>query len=76
MTTRVGSDNSYRAVACLVAAGLAMSGVLFASPALPALVTCDGLPATIVGTEGNDTITGTDAPDVIASLGGPASSTV
>lgn len=32
--------------------------------------TCDGLPATIIGTNGNDTITGTSGPDVIVGLGG------
>jgi hypothetical protein len=32
--------------------------------------TCNGLPATIVGTPGNDVINGTDGPDVIAGLGG------
>ncbi|MGE5199524.1 MAG: hypothetical protein ACM3H9_07770 [Rhodospirillaceae bacterium] len=31
---------------------------------------CDGTPATIVGTNGNDTLNGTPGPDVIASLGG------
>ena len=32
--------------------------------------TCNGLPATIVGTEGRDILTGTDGPDVIVGLGG------
>src|SRR6266567_2717501 len=32
--------------------------------------TCDGRPATIVGTEGNDTIKGTPGRDVIVGLGG------
>lgn len=31
---------------------------------------CQGLQATIVGTNGNDTITGTEGPDVIVGLGG------
>jgi Ca2+-binding RTX toxin-like protein len=35
-----------------------------------AAATCDGKPATIVGTEGPDTLSGTDGPDVIAGLGG------
>lgn len=36
----------------------------------PAPVTCDGLVATVVGTEAGETITGTDGDDVIAALGG------
>lgn len=32
--------------------------------------TCFGVPATIVGTDGNDDLVGTDGPDVIASFGG------
>jgi hypothetical protein len=32
--------------------------------------TCNGLPATIVGTTGDDVINGTNGPDVIAGLGG------
>ena len=41
-------------------------------PAMPASaqVYCDGLPATIIGTPGNDVIFGTSGPDVIAGLGG------
>ncbi|HEX3323518.1 MAG TPA: hypothetical protein VHR65_00050 [Solirubrobacterales bacterium] len=35
-----------------------------------AVATCRGVPATIVGTAGNDAITGTGGPDVIATLGG------
>ena len=35
-----------------------------------AATTCDGLPATIVGTQGNDTLTGTAGDDVIAGLDG------
>ncbi|HVL06836.1 MAG TPA: calcium-binding protein [Acidimicrobiales bacterium] len=31
---------------------------------------CNGLAATIVGTEGDDTLVGTDGPDVIVGLGG------
>lgn len=34
------------------------------------VATCRGVPATIVGTAGDDTITGTGGRDVIASLGG------
>jgi hypothetical protein len=36
----------------------------------PDVPMCQGLPATIVGTNGNDTITGTEGPDVIVGLGG------
>lgn len=36
----------------------------------PDVPVCQGLPATIVGTEGNDTIFGTNGADVIVSLGG------
>ena len=35
-----------------------------------ASVTCNGLPATIVGTEASEAITGTSGPDVIHGLGG------
>src|SRR5207253_2185852 len=43
-------------------------------PTVPATgvsgITCQGHPATIVGTPGDDIIVGTSAPDVIAGLGG------
>ena len=32
--------------------------------------TCFGVPATIIGTDGDDDLVGTDGADVIASLGG------
>jgi Ca2+-binding RTX toxin-like protein len=38
------------------------------APVYPAL--CRGVPATIVGTGGNDTLVGTDARDVVASFSG------
>ena len=36
----------------------------------PVLFFCNGLPATIVGTDGADTLEGTDGPDVIVGLAG------
>lgn len=39
----------------------------FASGSLP---TCDGLPATCIGTEGSDLLIGSEEPDVILGLGG------
>jgi hypothetical protein len=38
--------------------------------AAPSAVSCQGVPATIVGTDGSDVIRGTDGPDVIAAGGG------
>lgn len=40
------------------------------SPSVAEVATCRGLPATIVGTSGDDIIVGTDGPDVIVGLGG------
>jgi Ca2+-binding RTX toxin-like protein len=40
------------------------------TPPSPSGVTCNGLPATIVGTEVDNRINGTQGPDVIAGLGG------
>ena len=37
---------------------------------------CDGLDATMVGTNGNDTLSGTPAKDVIVGLGGKTRSPV
>ena len=54
--------------ALLVIAGVVMlipSTVAVAAPPL-----CDGKPATIVGTEGDDDLRGTDGDDVIVGLGG------
>ena len=39
-------------------------------PAASQAFTCNGLAATIVGTEGRDYIEGTSGPDVIVALGG------
>jgi Ca2+-binding RTX toxin-like protein len=39
-------------------------------PPPPSGFTCNGLPATIVGTDGGETISGTAGPDVIHGLGG------
>ncbi|MEA2506197.1 MAG: hypothetical protein QOH48_815 [Actinomycetota bacterium] len=55
----------------IVAITLAMSLLGIFTPAGQASTpTCGGLPATIVGTSGNDTLTGTDGPDVIVGLQG------
>ncbi len=40
------------------------------APAGPAVPTCNGLPATIVGTESRDVLFGTNGDDVIVALGG------
>jgi Ca2+-binding RTX toxin-like protein len=60
---------------CRLLAGVAV--VLFSGLLLPlsgtaqaATPTCFGVPATIVGTSGNDVIHGTNGNDVIAALGG------
>lgn len=50
-------------------AGAASTDSPVPSP-LQATVFCDGVPATIIGTEGDDVITGTSGVDVIAGLGG------
>ena len=44
--------------------------VVFGRPMNGAIVLCDGIEATIVGTEGRDFIVGTPGPDVIQALGG------
>lgn len=53
----------------LLAGTATVALTLVASPA-SAAPTCDGRPATIVGTQGNDKIQGTRGPDVIVGLGG------
>ncbi|MCW2768202.1 MAG: cya [Nocardioides sp.] len=59
-------------ITAAVAAGLAFLAVepTCASPALGAAVTCEGLPATIAGSDAGETLTGTQGDDVIAALGG------
>jgi Ca2+-binding RTX toxin-like protein len=46
------------------------SYVVFGQAAAPPPVTCNGLPATIVGTDSSETINGTNQRDVIQGLGG------
>ena len=50
--------------------GSGASYVVFGQAAPPVSVTCNGLPATIVGTFGNDTLFGTPGNDVIHGRGG------
>lgn len=49
---------------------VALSGTSVSPPARAAVPTCAGVPATIVGTGGDDELTGTPGDDVIAGLGG------
>ncbi|MCY4724670.1 hypothetical protein NYO98_00150 [Nocardioides sp. STR2] len=55
---------------------LALAGFALVAPLLPAVPagavagTCEGRPATILGTPGDDTLTGTNGDDVIVGLGG------
>jgi len=47
-----------------------VGGALFANAGIASAATCQGLPATIVGTNHNDHINGTSGRDVIVGLGG------
>lgn len=66
--TPTAAANPIRVVA--VVAALLATLLATAQPAAAAAVTCNGLTATIVGTDGNDTLVGTDGVDVIAGLDG------
>ena len=57
-------------LAAYAAALLALPVVVMATPAQAAPATCDGLTATVVGTDGDDILVGTAGSDVIAGLGG------
>ncbi len=58
-------------VRALLAVGAMLATVLVPiAPASAQGATCNGLAATITGTEGNDVLLGTDGPDVIVGLGG------
>jgi hypothetical protein len=61
-----------RRTASLVALAIGLVSLLPATAHAATVpeITCDGLPATIVGTERNDAITGTGGRDIIAALGG------
>ncbi len=62
---------SRRSVLLSVAALTLLTGGLAGGPAAAGdAPTCNGAPATIVGTEGDDTLVGTEGDDVIAGLGG------
>lgn len=55
---------------------LVLAGVVLVAPVLPAVPssavagTCEGRPATILGTPGDDVLNGTDGDDVMVGLGG------
>ena len=63
---------SSRTTLAVVLAGgaLALGVAPVSAPAHSAAATCDGIAATIVGTDGDDELTGTTGDDVIAGLGG------
>lgn len=63
--------SSPRLTGAVVAALLGGAGLISGSSASAATAyTCDGRPATIVGTDSNDTLDGTPGNDVIVGLGG------
>ena len=59
-----------RAFGSVVAAFVALAVVAVGPASGQDVPTCEGVPATIVGTEGNDRINGTPGDDVIVGLGG------
>lgn len=62
--------SSPRLIVVVLAALLAGTALVSGSSASAAGYTCDGRPATIVGTERNDVLEGTPGNDVIVGLGG------
>jgi Ca2+-binding RTX toxin-like protein len=63
--------SDFSLVICGAFIGAAAPDLLTATvSAAPPAITCSGLPATIVGTPGDDVINGTTGPDVIAGLDG------
>jgi RTX calcium-binding nonapeptide repeat (4 copies) len=61
----------YRALTCLPARSPTIfAEVPAATPPSHAPPTCNGKPATILGTDGSDDLSGTQGPDVIVGLGG------
>lgn len=64
------SSARFRTLAGVFAAGAMLATVLVVPAGAQAGATCDGVTATIVGTNGADVLVGTDGPDVIAGLGG------
>ncbi len=70
--TRSAARTTTRRFATAVAVLAALVLLLGRAPGAEAAVImeCDGLPATLVGTPGNDNLVGTNGPDVIVGLGG------
>ncbi len=59
-----------RLFGALVALFMVLSAFTLSAASGQGVPTCDGVPATIVGTDGNDRINGTPGDDVIVGLGG------